>query len=113
MPTSAIAAGVVDFVLSPSAIAKQLAALARHPYLSLKPSQEPDSEKSLEPSENLNGIFDMLRSLAGIDFSLYKQNTILRRIERRMALHGLNDLKEYSRRLRNNPAEANILAQEL
>jgi two-component system CheB/CheR fusion protein len=37
MPSSAIAAGAVDFVLPPDGIAKQLAALARHPYLDHRP----------------------------------------------------------------------------
>ena len=38
MPSSAIAAGAVDFVLTPEAIAKQLVSLASHPYLNLRPA---------------------------------------------------------------------------
>ena len=37
MPSSAIAAGAVDFVLPPEGIAKQLLALAGHPYLNHRP----------------------------------------------------------------------------
>src|SRR6266478_2481186 len=33
MPHSAIAAGVVDFILSPEGIARELARLGRHPYV--------------------------------------------------------------------------------
>src|SRR5579862_2066868 len=38
MPSSAIAAGGVDFVLTPEAIAKQLVSLASHPYLNHRPT---------------------------------------------------------------------------
>ena len=34
MPKSAIGTGCVDFVLTPEGIARELAELARHPYLS-------------------------------------------------------------------------------
>src|SRR5207244_4198314 len=37
MPRSAIAAGCVDFVLSPETIAKELARIARHPYVAGQP----------------------------------------------------------------------------
>ena len=112
MPSSAIAAGAVDFVLTPEAIAKQLVSLASHPYLSHGPAAEP-REKIAPPAESdLTSIFRVLRTATGIDFTYYKHNTIVRRIERRMALHGMDSLKDYSRKLRHNPAEAKILAQE-
>ncbi len=111
MPRSAIAVGAVDFVLSPEAIAKQLVALAHHPYLNRGPSQESDQESSAG-SGDLNPIMSALRSATGIDFTYYKHNTILRRIERRMALHGLDNLKDYTRKLRQDHAEAKTLAQD-
>ena len=110
MPSSAIAAGAVDFVLPPDAIAQQLVALSSHPYLTQGPSE---SEAEISATNgDLTPIFGVLRSATGIDFTYYKHNTILRRIERRMALHGIEILKEYSRRLRHDRAEAKILAQE-
>src|SRR5205814_3372618 len=42
MPRSAIAAGCVDFVLSPEHIAKELAHIARHPYVAAE-SGPPDA----------------------------------------------------------------------
>jgi len=111
MPSSAIASGAVDFVLSPEAIAKQLVALAGHPYLSHKPSPFPDAEM-LPADRDLNPIFSVLRSATGIDFTHYKHNTILRRIGRRMALFGIDNVKDYSRKLRHDRGEAKILAQE-
>jgi chemotaxis response regulator CheB len=37
MPRSAVAAGCVDFVLSPAKIAKELASIAKHPYVAGQP----------------------------------------------------------------------------
>src|SRR5579872_2751881 len=112
MPSSAIAAGAVDFVLTPEAIARQLVSLASHPYLKNKPNAEPHEEITVPPGGDLNPIFGVLRAATGIDFTYYKHNTILRRIERRMALHGIETLKDYARKLRHDAAEAKILAQE-
>ena len=111
MPSSAIAAGAVDFVLPPEGIAKQLLALAGHPYLNHRPEKAAEAEKASADGD-LNPIFGVLRSATGIDFTYYKHNTILRRIERRMALHGIDNLKDYSRKLRHDRGEAKILAQE-
>jgi len=112
MPSSAIAAGAVDFVLAPEAIAKQLVSLASHPYLSQQPAAEPQKEITPAAGGDLTAIFTVLRAATGIDFTYYKHNTILRRIERRMALHGIESLKDYSRKLRHDAAEAKVLAQE-
>jgi len=111
MPSSAIAAGAVDFVLTPEAIAKQLVSLAAHPYLNHR-AAEPHEETAPPAGGDLNPIFAVLRTATGIDFTYYKHNTILRRIERRMALHGIESLKDYARKLRHDAAEAKILAQE-
>ena len=54
---------------------------------------------------DLNPIFGVLRSATGIDFTNYKHNTIVRRIERRMAVHGIGTLKEYSQKAPPRPRE--------
>ena len=46
MPRSAVAAGCVDFVLSPEDIAKELARIAKHPYVAGQPPE------SLTPAED-------------------------------------------------------------
>jgi two-component system CheB/CheR fusion protein len=112
MPNSAIAAGSVDFVLPPEEIAKQLVSLASHPYLHHRHGAESNEEIAPPPAGDLTPIFALLRSATGIDFTYYKHNTILRRIERRMALHGMESFKDYARKLRHDAAEAKILAQE-
>jgi len=41
MPRSAVAAGCVDFILSPQDIAKELARIAKHPYVAGRPAKPP------------------------------------------------------------------------
>ncbi len=94
MPHSAIATGQVDFVLPPENIASELARIARHPYL--RQELLAVSQEALEEGDkniSVNKIFLLLRTRTGIDFTHYKQNTIQRRIRRRMVLHQLDKKK--------------------
>ena len=54
-----------------------------------------------------------MRDRSGNDFSLYKANTIQRRIERRMNVHQIDDLRLYLQFLLANPHELDVLFQEL
>ena len=65
------------------------------------------------PRDALKKIFILLRAQTGHDFSQYKQNTIIRRIERRMAVHQIERLDEYVRYLQQNPAEVEALFRDL
>lgn len=128
MPRSAIAAGCIDFVLSPEEIAKELARIARHPYI-LRSADEPitagDLEEGLPSSpkarktktgskENpLKNILLVLRNSTGVDFSLYKPNTINRRITRRMVLGKAKTLEAYLRQLKGDATEVDALYQDL
>ena len=111
MPHSAIAAGVVDRVLPPDAIARELAQLVRHPYV----AQPAPPEESAETASNaeLNKIFILLRAASGVDFSLYKPTTLLRRITRRMALQKVNTLATYVRYLKQTPQEVGALFDDV
>jgi two-component system CheB/CheR fusion protein len=71
-----------------------------------------DAESALSSEKELTALFAIVRSVSGIDFTYYKHNTIRRRIARRMAVSGIQSMEEYSRRLREDRAEAKILAQE-
>ncbi|HEY6948139.1 MAG TPA: chemotaxis protein CheB, partial [Gemmatimonadales bacterium] len=110
MPEAAIAAGVVDFTGSPEEIAAELVRLSRHPYLSADGAagvEGPDERK------HLAAVFTTLRQQAGVDFRGYKRTTILRRIDRRMALRRVHGLDEYERMLRHDPAEAMALTGDM
>ena len=58
-------------------------------------------------------VLIQLRTITGHDFSLYKQSTIDRRIERRMFKHNIDNIDVYARYLKENPTEVHILFKEL
>lgn len=107
MPRSAIAAGVVDVVRPAGQMAEPLLAYARSLTKPALPLPEPDAAQTLQK------IFILLRDRTGNDFALYKANTIQRRIERRMNVHQIDNLKQYLRFVLANPHELDALFQEL
>jgi len=114
MPQSSIVAGVVDIVLPPEEIAKRLAEIGRHPYVRVAlPLETEEPPLSRERAEPLNHIFRLLQRRFGVDFSAYKFSTISRRVKRRMVLRAMGEFKDYSRYLRQNPAELRDLYQDM
>ena len=118
MPRSAIVAGCVDFVLTPEAIARELARISHHPYVTPAATSEPgepDAAVAAQPEvkDGFNKILALLRRVTGVDFSLYKANTLRRRIRRRMILNKLDGLGEYAEYLRKNAAEVENLYQDI
>ena len=112
MPRSAIAAGCVDYVLSPKDIAHELARIARHPYV-FRDRGAGSAEIVAAGSAGLSSIFSMLRRSTGLDFTHYRQTTIVRRIHRRMVVHKIEKLDAYVKFLRENPAELKALYQDM
>ena len=113
MPRSAIATGMVDFVLPPHEMPAQLLAYVSHTFAAgVLPASSKPSE-SAEPAEGLGKIFILLRSQTGHDFSQYKRNTIVRRVERRMAVHQIGRLEDYVRYMQLTPGEVNALFRDL
>jgi two-component system CheB/CheR fusion protein len=112
MPQSAIAAGCVDFVLSPKKIARELQRIAKHPLISSAGPVKAD-ESIITEDKGIEGIFDILRSTKGLDFTHYKTPTISRRVSRRMVLLKLENLKAYIKFLRENKDEVEELYEDL
>jgi two-component system CheB/CheR fusion protein len=112
MPRSAIAAGCVDFVLPPSEIARELARIARHPYVT---PHRKDEAAHLVPEQHvgLNTIFQLIRKSTGVDFTHYRLTTIRRRIQRRMIVHKIDALPRYVKYVQENPAELKALYQDM
>lgn len=110
MPASAIATGVVDYILPPAAMPEQLIAYARGPFLA---ASEVAAESPEVPAEPMQRIFMLLRRHSGHDFSGYKSNTLRRRIERRMNVHQIGAPDQYVRYLQENPPEIEALFKEL
>src|SRR6185503_1713673 len=108
MPLSAMRTGHVDHVLPPDEIAVALAALARSG--SAAPSRQSattDGERGVE------AILRLLRDEYAIDFSHYKASTVVRRIERRLALNRSLDIDMYVEQLRGDPRELSSLYEDL
>ena len=109
MPKSAIDAGFVDFVLPPEKIAAELASIRKHPF---SKGQTPNVLLA-DDTGVLKQIEELLLRKKRIDFSHYKKSTIHRRIMRRMLLNSCKNLKEYSKYLKKNENELELLYQDL
>jgi two-component system, chemotaxis family, CheB/CheR fusion protein len=105
MPRSAIATQLIDVVTTPREIPKLLRGYAKHPYITT-----PESAAHAPAAAQILAI---LREHTGHDFTHYKQNTIRRRIERRMAVHQLTRLDDYLRQLQRLPGEVDALFKDL
>lgn len=110
MPRSAIATGMVDFVLPPHEMPAQLLAYASHAFGAASGAA---SSQAPRASDALEKVFLLLRSQTSHDFSHYKRNTIIRRIERRMAVHQIDKLEDYIRYLQLTRGEVDALFRDL
>jgi len=88
----------------------QLIAYAKHLF-SRKPRQI--SPTTPQSPDLLKKVYILLRAKTGHDFSFYKQNTIMRRIERRMAVNQVERLEDYLRHLQQSPTEVEALFRDL
>ncbi|ABM04823.1 MCP methyltransferase, CheR-type [Psychromonas ingrahamii 37] len=111
MPQSAINAGLADITAPAEELPERIIAFLEHGRRGVPNKLEPIvKRKSISA---LAQIMMILRERNGNDFSLYKTNTIDRRIERRMGLHQLKTISLYARYLRDNPQEQDLLFKEL
>ncbi len=113
MPRAATETGCVDFVLPPEAIAAELSKLGHHPYMledEYRGSMTPEARTT---TDHFGPILRLLRGGTDVDFSLYRQNTIRRRIMRRLALHNIGSLEEYRKYLEQDPREFTALQKDL
>src|SRR5213595_1852742 len=114
MPRSAIRAGFVDLVLTPREIAREIERISNHPYIRGPLSDPEEIEKAAyKQADDLGRIFLSLRKQMGVDFSAYKESTLIRRIQRRMALHRIEKMSQYARFLRDNKKEIEALFDDL
>ncbi len=109
MPLAAIASGCVQIIAPP----ERLPALLIH-YLkyAMKKTESP-SVIVLDSQEYYRKIIALLLEHCHADFSHYKINTLTRRIERRIAVHKMDNIAEYASYLGANPQELVLLHKEL
>ena len=106
MPRNAIATGFVDLVLNPDSIAREM----RHIAASMV---DAGNKLQLSDGDLMVQVFSILRNVTNVNYTYYKQTTILRRIERRIVVTHNHNLQEYVKYLSNNPDEARLLAKEV
>jgi two-component system CheB/CheR fusion protein len=109
MPRAAISTGVADFILPSEDMPDQLMAFVDHPYA----AREKRSETLLSDEDSMTRIFSELREKTKVDFTYYKPSTITRRIERRMTVNRIDDLRDYVRYIQTYPGELMTLYREL
>ena len=109
MPRSAIDTGLVDYILPVERMPEELISFVKHPYLEGREKLTADKHYQTF----LQKILMLVRANTKHDFSHYKQTTIRRRLGRRMAVHKIEDIADYFRFLRENPAEIQALFKDL
>ena len=110
MPRSSISTGMIDYIKSSPELAKELINFVKHPFV----SQNSNIEYILDTKkDHLETILSILHAEKGVDFSNYKKNTIIRRLEKRISINRFEKIEEYVRFLKDNPKETNTLFNEL
>ena len=111
MPRNSIGTRLVDDVLPvtqiPARIAQYIANLDKV-RIALQVDHRPANDQGA-----LREIFLHLRARTGHDFSNYKRPTLLRRIERRVHVHGLPDLPAYAELMRHRAEESQALLKDI
>ena len=113
MPRSAIDADVVDAVAPADELPAKVIAFVKRFRLVGDVQAQVEAEFQRTAAGFLDKILVLLRTHTGHDFSAYKKNTIMRRVERRMGLHQLPRIDDYLRYVRENPHEVELLLGEL
>ncbi|MCF8221975.1 MAG: PAS domain-containing protein [Bacteroidales bacterium] len=108
MPKSAVNAVIVDILAPANQLPEKLIAFLNNSPAVVQKDEIDDKSKS-----NLGKIVILLRAQTGHDFSLYKKNTLYRRVERRMNVHQIEKISNYVSFLQENPSELDILFKEL
>ncbi|MBD1365112.1 PAS domain-containing protein [Mucilaginibacter sp. ZT4R22] len=104
MPSCAIATGLVDFVLEPALMPAAIEDYVKNAGELL--ADEKDDE------DNLKAIIALIKENSPLDFSDYKQTTILRRTKRRASYANFTSLRSYLNHLKSTPEEVEALAKD-
>ena len=110
MPNNAILTGTVSLTLPVSEMPAALVKYARHGHnnhVSASSTLDADTKAALAE------IVDILHKHTQRNFSLYKEGTLLRQIQRRMATISIRNVDAYMSNLRDNPDEIEVLANNL
>ncbi|KAK0360878.1 hypothetical protein LTR94_025625, partial [Friedmanniomyces endolithicus] len=107
MPLSAVGTGLVDFIKPAPEILDCLTRYFR------RREEDPGQERAEIVADHVDELCKVLRNLIGHDFSGYKRSTLVRRIERRMHVLGLESPQAYLARVQDGPDECQALLRDL
>ena len=108
MPRSAMRTGIVDAQISPENIALELQHIATAAGEKVHEKTEMEIDADL-----MKKVYMILKKISNVNFTHYKQTTILRRMERRMMLTHKDTLSDYVDYLYESPEEVRILSKEV
>lgn len=107
MPSASLKAVDVDRVLQPDEMGQEIANFANNIVDSFFPNSEEEKNRLMTE------LYDIVRDTTKIDFSFYKQSTLLRRVNRRLIATDSDDLPIYLDKLKKDPEEVHALSKEL
>lgn len=113
MPRSVIATGLVDAILPIESMAQRILAHITNQPVPIAEGNRPNHALATGPDAALSGILHLLLQLGGINFEEYKPGTVMRRIERRMAVNQVASIQSYLSLLNQDRAEVQTLRREL
>lgn len=108
MPKSAINDVQVDIVGN----ANELSILL-NTFLEKIPLVKSTKDLEINDKNALDKIINLIRTNVGHNFYLYKENTMYRRIQRRMVVHKIDDINIYVQYLQENIKEIEVLYKEM
>ena len=112
MPRNAIDTGLVDLVLPVAEMSSKLLAL-RDGARRIQIGEAAEETPQEFDHDTLRELLMLLRLRTGNDFNNYKRPTLLRRIGRRMQVHGLGSMRAYLGFVREHPEEVTSLMRDL
>ncbi|MES2661134.1 MAG: chemotaxis protein CheB [Verrucomicrobiota bacterium] len=120
MPLTAIATGMVDWILPAEEIAGKIIKFQESgkkiqlpPVITDDRTQPLSAEQEEKEESAFRDILAFLKARTGHEFADYKRATVLRRIGRRMQVNEAESLEIYLNQLRTHPGETGALLQDL
>ena len=104
MPSNAVSTGMVDFIIEPEAMPRVIEEYVKRDIEIMA--------EGISDGENLASLIDLISQQLPLDFTDYKQATILRRVKRRAAYNNFDKLENYLEFARGSAQEIQTLAQD-